>query len=269
MSRLVAAAVATVVVLGGCAAQSAPSLAPSPTSASPNTASPRASARPSAAPTGRRYPWHTGIIATTFWVGEVFDPKAADGSQMLSTYNAAWYASYGGCDGKRVGKRCDTEPRTSANGYFPTSMKPRENPFYLDLPYDDVNDAVGFAQRGRVIPWAQDAAYRTVVRDPATSLMKNRWVHLRKGDRSCYGQIEDAGPGQYHDARYVFGATDARPANRRYNGAGLDVSPALNGCLGFAALNGDGDRVAWQFVEAADVPDGAWKRLITTSPLNN
>ena len=21
------------------------------------------------------YPWHTGIVATTFWVGEIFDPE--------------------------------------------------------------------------------------------------------------------------------------------------------------------------------------------------
>lgn len=45
----------------------------------------------------------------------------------------------------------------------------------------------------------------------------------------------------------------------------LDVSPALNGCLGFAALDGALDRVDWRFVEAADVPPGPWWRLVTTS----
>ena len=29
------------------------------------------------------YPWHTDIVATTFWVGEVFDPNASDGSQVI------------------------------------------------------------------------------------------------------------------------------------------------------------------------------------------
>jgi hypothetical protein len=263
VTRFVAVAVAIVVVCGGCATApggSAPAV-------SPAAAPPLTTPRPT--PAGRSYPWHTGIIATTFWVGEIFDPNAADGSQMQSTYNADWYSSYGGCDGKRAAGRCDTERRTAVNDYFPTAMKPQENPFYLDLPYDDVNDPVGFAKRGRVIPWASDAAYRSAVGDPSVSLLKNRWVRLRKGDRVCYGQIEDAGPGKYHDARYVFGADDVRPANRRYNGAGLDVSPALNGCLGFAALNGDGDRVDWQFVEASDVPDGPWRRLVTTTPLNN
>jgi len=40
---------------------------------------PSASASPNA-PVAGAYPWHTGIVSTTFWVGEVFDPNAADGS---------------------------------------------------------------------------------------------------------------------------------------------------------------------------------------------
>lgn len=95
--------------------------------------------------------------------------------------------------------------------------------------------------------------------------MKNRWVELRRGGRVCYGQIEDAGPGEYDDAGYVFGTGNARPANTRYNGAGLDVSPALNGCLAFTELDGDDDQVDWRFVDAADVPDGPWMKIVTTS----
>ena len=63
--------------------------------------------------------------------------------------------------------------------------------------------------------------------------------------------------------------TNARPQNQRYGGAGMDVSPALNGCLGFADLDGDQDVVSWRFVEAGAVPAGPWKRLVTTSGLNN
>src|ERR1700744_5879735 len=33
------------------------------------------------------YPWHTNIVSTTFWVGEIFDPNASDGSQVISTYD--------------------------------------------------------------------------------------------------------------------------------------------------------------------------------------
>lgn len=223
------------------------------------------SARPPAPPTASRYPWHTDIPSTTFWVGEIFDPNASDGSQVISTYNGSWLRDYGGCDGRVVGKDCRTERRTAANGWFPTRMTPKENPFYLDLPFDDVNDPIGLRTRGKVVPWAHQGRFAKLVGDANASLMKNRWVELRHDGRTCFGQIEDAGPGQYHDARYVFGHDDARPANRRYGGAGLDVSPALNGCLHYAELNGDTDRVSWRFVDDRDVPKGPWTRIVTTS----
>lgn len=209
------------------------------------------------------YPWHTRIVATTFWVGEIFDPNAADGSQVYSTYDDRWMANYGGCDGVQDGNTCETEKRVAANGYFPTRMAPRQNPFYLDLPFDDVNDPGAAARRDQVIPWASDPAYAAAAADPDASLMKNRWVEIRKGAQVCFGQIEDAGPGQYDDARYVFGDSDARPRNKRYNGAGMDVSPALNGCLGFSELNGEDDQVSWRFVEEADVPAGPWLDVVT------
>lgn len=212
---------------------------------------------------GRSYPWHTDIVATTFWVGEVFDPGASDGSQVLSAYDPDWITSYGGCDGiVTAGGVCTTERRVAADGYFPTSMTPLENPFYLDLPFDDVNDPVARAMRSDVIPWADDDGST----DPTASLMKDRWVEMRRGGRTCFGQIEDAGPGVYDDAAYVFGSDDARPANTEFNGAGMDVSPALNGCLGFADLNGMDDRVDWRFVDDDDVTLGPWTRVVTTTP---
>ena len=112
-----------------------------------------------AKPRGRRYPLHTGIVATTFWVGEIFDPHSPNGSQVISTYDARWMHHYGGCDGVVTAGRCETERRVAANGFFPTRMTPRENPFYLDLPFDDVNNAAAFSQRAQVIPWADDPGY--------------------------------------------------------------------------------------------------------------
>ena len=214
-----------------------------------------------ARPHGRRYPRHAGIVATTFWVGEIFYPHAPDGSQVISTYDAHWMLHYGGCDGLVTDRTCRTQRRVAANGFFPTRMIPRENPFYLDLPFDDVNNAAAFSQRARVIPWANEAGR---AHDPSFSYMKNRWVKLMRDGRTCYGQVEDAGPGVYDDYRYVFGTGHRRPASRLYNGAGLDVSPALTGCLGFSELNGDDNRVDWQFVDAAGVPPGPWTRLVTT-----
>lgn len=218
---------------------------------------------------GRTYPRHTGIVATTFWVGEIFDPHAEDGSQVTSTYDAHWLRRYGGCDGNTRSGSCETERRTAANGFFPTRMTPRQNPFYLDLPFDDVNNAAAFAMRAPVIPWARDPGYAGHAGDASFSYMKNRWVAITRGGHTCYGQIEDAGPGQYADARYVFGGSDRRPMNRRFNGAGMDVSPALNGCLGFSELDGEDDRVAWRFVGMGEVPVGPWTKVVTTSPVDN
>lgn len=212
------------------------------------------------------YAWHTDIVATTFWVGEVFDPNAVDGSQRVSTYDSQWLASYGGCDGVIVDDECHTEPRTADNFWFPTSMTPHQNPFYLDLPYDDLNNPVGFAERCSVVPWADEPGYRGRCTDRQFSYLKNRWVQLvGPSGAVCYGQIQDAGPARYDDAAYVFGTDDARPASQEHNGAGLDVSPALNGCLRFRDLNGATDRVDWRFVDKSDVPDGPWTILVTTS----
>lgn len=276
-----AGALTLALALAGCAGGGGVAPSPSPSrstdtspSASPSATPPGGSPSPSAsapatqaAGPGRTYPWHTDIVSTTFWVGEIFDPNASDGSQVLSTYDGKWERHYGGCDGVSSHGKCETERRTAANGYRPSDMTPKENPFYLDLPYDDINDRTGFADRDRVVPWADDEPYASHHGDQSFSYMKNRWVEIRKGSQVCYGQIQDAGPGQYHDAAYVFGSDDARPANKRYNGAGMDVSPALNGCLGFAELNGEDDHVDWRFVEAADVPSGPWSTLTTRSGL--
>lgn len=240
---------------------------PTPTPSAPPvvTPTPPATTPPATAPTGREYPLHTGIVSTTFWVGEIFDANAADGSQMLSTYDGNWFQNYGGCDGIASSGVCKTERRVASNGFFPSSMTPKQNPFYLDLPYDDVNDSTGFKDRGTVIPWANDPGYAGKAKDRSVSFMKNRWVKLMKDGQTCYGQIADAGPGQYHDSAYVFGSNDARPANKRYGGAGMDVSPALNGCLGFRELDGASDKVNWQFVDAVDVPAGPWTKITSSS----
>ncbi len=242
-----------------------------------------------APPVRREYPWHRGIVATTFWVGELFEPDLADGSQVCSTYDRLWAYHWsgvdlgrvpadaagcagsvlGGCDGVWVDGKCTTEPRTAENDWFPTQVEPLENPFYADLPYDDLNDPIGFARRCEVIPWADDPGYAGRCGDRGFSYMKNRWIRIvGPNGATCYAQIQDAGPSHddlYHDVEYVFGWNDARPAQQRFNNAGIDVSPAVNGYLGFAELDGSTDRVDWQFVERWEVPDGPWTKVETTS----
>lgn len=188
---------------------------------------------PSSQATSEPGPWHNDIVATNFWVGEVIDPHADDGSQEISAYDNDWMAHYGGCDGiVDAHGVCGFEYRSADNGFFPKHVTPRQNPFYLDLPLED------------------------------QALMQHRWVQLESHGRTCYGQVEDAGPAVYDDRDYVLGT--ARPKNTRFNGAGMDVSPALYGCLGFSAgPDAASDTVNWRFVDASDVPAGPWTRIIT------
>jgi hypothetical protein len=251
----------------------------------------------------RTYPLHTNINATTFWVGEEFQ-ATSDGSQVCSAYDSEWQYSFfhlrtgtntalgcngaptGGCDALKSnanGKCDDTNSigslRTPANGYYPTGLQTiYESPFYLDLPYDDYNpsdatDTTGYTTRCQDIPWANDTGYSGHCSDSSFSYMKNRFVKIMANGQTCYGQIEDAGPaddgngnGNYADRSYVFGSNDARPYNTSYNSAGMDVSPALNACLG-GTFNHD-LKVSWQFIDTLDVPSGPWKTIVTATPPN-
>lgn len=277
-----------------CGASVPPANATNPTPAPTPAPTPTPTPTPAPAASGKLA--HTGIVSTTFWVGEIYNANLADGSQVCSTYDSNWAyhwsgvnngkvpsgaagcagAIVGGCDGvPGANNACKTEKRTAANGYFPTSpqVNPKENPFYLDLPYDDLNDPIAFKERCSVIPWANDPGFAGHCSDGSFSYMKNHWVKLLgPNGNTCYGQVEDAGPSHgslYHDKAYVFGTNDARPTQTRFNNAGMDVSPALNGCLGFASLDGQSDRVSWSFVDAAAVPAGPWTRIITTSQVTN
>jgi hypothetical protein len=211
-------------------------------------------ADPAAARSRPQYPLHTNVTATVFWIGE---PKGNGSSEDngVSTYDDRWQAHFGGFDDYAI-------VRTADNDYWP-SFQPGENPFYLDLPFDDVNNRNAFKRRCQVIPWAWQHP-RSRCGDASFSYMKNRWVKLRRGSRTCYGQNEDAGPYVYDDASYVFGTRDQRPRSKLASRAGLDVAPALRDCLGFDGLNNDTNKVSWQFVQARDVPPGPWRSIVTT-----
>ncbi|HEX5429896.1 MAG TPA: hypothetical protein VFX17_02325 [Patescibacteria group bacterium] len=204
-------------------------------------------------PPSPKYPLHTNITATVFWVGEpVGNGSSEDNS--ISAYDDLWEHDYGGFDDYSY-------LRTAANNYFPTNITPKQNPFYLDLPFDDINNKTAYTWRSN-IPWYTGNTSK------GFSDMKNRWVKIQKGSAICYGQIEDAGPYVYNDSNYVFGSSDARPASQKASNAGMDVSPALRDCLGFDGLNNDENKVDWQFVDDADVPNGPWKILVTTQQVN-
>ncbi|HKI90724.1 MAG TPA: hypothetical protein VJ986_00365, partial [Gaiellaceae bacterium] len=200
---------------------------------------------------------HTGITATVFWVGEPVG-NGSSANNAISAYDDAWETHFGGFDDYTVAR----VPPTYANGL---GFAPKENPFYLDLPYDDVNNKAAYADRGSIVPWAGTAAGAAcLARGHACSLMKNHWVKLWRTvagvTYTAYGQIEDAGPYVYDDETYVFGTGDVRPQSKRARNAGLDVSPALRDALHFTGVdradqqNGDSNTVSWRFVYSSQVP---------------
>ncbi len=225
---------------------------PSPVSEQLTTDNLSAQGGPASGGQPTTYPAHTNITATVFWIGEPVGNGSSE-NNAVSAWDDAWQDHFG----------CFDNPE-KRNGYFPAGCIPKENPFYLDLPYNDFTDEGDRKPTAlQVVPWAKDKSW-----SKEESLMKNQWVKITHGTVACYGQIEDAGPYEYSDAQYVFGSKDERPKNTEANSAGMDVSPALRDCLKFQGLNNDENTVSWQFVEESEVPTGPWRRLITTSQVH-
>jgi hypothetical protein len=179
-------------------------------------------------------------IATVFWVGE---GATADNDYIQnseSAWDEQWATHFGGVDDPD--KRC---------GFKPCVFTPKENAFYVALPYNDLDDNGDKKSSSTVVPW-----HTTSVK----SDLKNHWVEVSyKNGASCYGQWQDVGPYYETDSAYVFG-TAAKPKNTFDAKAGIDLSPAMRDCLKV----GDISNVTWRFVNASKVPTGPWKTTVTT-----
>ena len=118
-----------------------------------------------------RYSWKVGIITTIFWIGE-----RPSGNNPVpndrSSWDRNWYYSYGGYDTPDPGAR---------RNFIPVNFVPRQNPFYVALPYNDVEGGRTKAEASEVIPWFKQA----FVRDGQT-VLKGRWISIRHGNRVCY-----------------------------------------------------------------------------------
>ena len=184
-----------------------------------------------------RYPWRLGIITTIFWIGE--RPRGNNPvPNARSSWDKYWYYNYGGYD--------DPDPGSRRN-FIPINFVPRQNPFYVALPYNDVEHGHTKYEASKVIPWFNQAFVRE-----GQTVLKNRWIAVRHGNRVCYAQWEDCGPFRTDHWRYVFG--NERPRPNLNQGAGLDVSPAVRDYLGL----GIKDPCDWKFVEFREVPLGPW-----------
>ncbi len=194
-----------------------------------------------------RYPWKTDIVATVFWIGE--EPSANNPTpNTKSSWDVNWLQSYGGFDTPDATKR--------TVNYTPTSFIPKQNPFYLALPYNDVIDSSTTKAEARIrIPWFGQRYAR-----PGKSVVEGQWVAIRYGNRVCYAQWEDCGPFVTDDVEYVFG--NARPKNTQNHGAGIDVSPAVRDYLGL----GMNTKIDWRFVDFNEIPDGPWRTFGSNNP---
>jgi hypothetical protein len=148
----------------------------------------------------------------------------------------SWGRHYGGYD----------NPNERDN-FIPVRFILRLNPFYVALPYNDVEHNHTKLEAPQVIPWFRNS----FVRD-GESVCKDRWIAIRHGNRICYAQWEDVGPFRIDHWQYVFG--NDRPLPNRNHNAGLDVSPAVRDFLGMSGM----DVCDWRFVELQEVPNGPW-----------
>jgi hypothetical protein len=187
----------------------------------------------------REWPWRTNIVTTTFWIGEKPTPNNPTPNHK-SSWDQEWARNYGGYDNPDPTKR---------RNFLPVNFTPRQNPFYIALPYNDKARVGHRPEAPQVVPW-----FREAYQGPAVSTVKGRWVAIRKGNRIAYAQWEDAGPFRTDHWQYVFG--NERPKPNLNKGAGLDVSPAVRDYLGMK----DTDVTDWKFVEFEDVPQGPWAR---------
>jgi Group II intron, maturase-specific domain len=186
-----------------------------------------------------RYRWKPGIITTIFWIGE--SPRGHNPvPNFRSSWDRYWYYSYGGFDNPDAASR---------RNFIPVKFVPRQNPFYFALPYNDVEGGHTKREASRVIPWFKQAFVRN-----GQTVLKDRWIAVRHGNKVCYAQWEDCGPFRTDDWRYVFG--DERPRPNLNQGAGLDVSPAVRDYLGLGVK----DACDWKFVEFREVPPGPWAK---------
>jgi hypothetical protein len=186
--------------------------------------------------------WKENIVATTFWIGE--PTGSGSPSNTRSAWDSGWMAHYGGEDSP-----------TQRVDFLPAGFTPRQNPFYIALPYSDVSNGHTKPEAAQIVPW-----FKGSFSQDGRSILKDRWVAIRRGARVCYAQWEDARPFRTDHWQYVFG--NERPLSNQNHDAGIDLSPAVRDFLNIGGM----DSVDWKFVEFSNVPAGPWTRLGDNNP---
>src|SRR5258707_749409 len=121
-----------------------------------------------------RYPWKIGIVSTVFWVGEMGGGPA----NTRSAWDPNWEGTYGGVD----------DP-VRRNGFEPVGFRPLQNPFYVALPYCDMQAGRLKPEAAKMVPWFIER-----FRGPDQSVWKGRWLEITHGLKACYSPGEGVGP---------------------------------------------------------------------------
>lgn len=179
-------------------------------------------------------------MTTIFWVGEGATEDNGYIHNHSSYWDEDWMKSFGGVDNPLKRK-----------GFFPSAFTPKQNPFYIALPFAEVDPDGNLKDIAKKIPgFGQE-------QEPLT---RNRWVEIRYKGKSCFAQWQDVGPFGEDDFDWVFGSAK-KPKNTQGLKAGLDISPATAQFLGMD----DSDQTEWRLVDEKDVPEGPWKIIVTRS----
>jgi len=185
--------------------------------------------------------WRKNIFTTIFWIGEKPTPKNPVPNDK-SSWDTKWMINYGGYDCPK-----------NRDGFLPKNFSPKLNPFYIALPYNDIDKRGTKPEAPKIIPW-----FTQTFRKNGKSVVKGQWIAIHYKGRICYAQWEDTGPFKTNDWPYVF--LGKRPQAR----AGLDISPAVRDYLGLKT----NDYTDWKFVHASEVPRGPWSKFGENNPFS-
>jgi len=184
---------------------------------------------------------HANILTTVFWIGEKAAPNSGWSDNLDSAWDMRWKENFGGLDSP-IYRR----------GFFPAKFKPKQNPFYIALPFNDISNPT-YLEKCPILQ------YFKTKKTSRSSVCKNNWIEITFNGKACYAQWQDVGPFFTDDYDYVFGGRNPRAQNKDM--AGLDVSPAIRDFLGFKNT----PRTNWRFIDAIKVPEGPWKTIVTKS----
>ena len=187
-------------------------------------------------------PIHKDILTTIFWIGERAKGHYSKSNNLDSAWDMRWKENFGGLDSPIY-----------RLGFFPAKFRPKQNPFYVALPFNDVSNP-GYLEGCPILQYFKETKL-----SKGPSVCKNRWIEITYDEKVCYGQWQDVGPIYTNDYGYVFLGQEPKAHNKEL--AGLDISPAVRDYLEIKGKC----RTTWRFVEEEDVPEGPWKTIVTRS----